>query len=290
MLDDQKTPTSERAEQQQGLSETTEDASKRVRELMNETLFVTPLASESLERALQNQRNGVGRYSMDDLSGGKASSKEATIALNQAAAALLTGMDNMAASKSSSGLKEAMEQLQSLAGDQQKLNEQTQGMCPSGMPGPNGRPSPNPGNMLEQMAAQQEAIRQGLQDAMQKMGEGGGTLGKLSNTSEDMKQVVQDLKNGRIEQQTLDRQQRILSRLLDAPRSIEKRDYSRKRTSRPGVDVVRSSPGALSPELLKSRPSLAALLARGGRDPISPRYRAIVDEYFQAVLGGGGKR
>jgi len=111
-------------------------------------------------------------------------------------------------------------------------------------------------------------------------------LGRLGETGEDMKKVVQDLRGGRLDQQTVERQQRILSRLLDAPRSVEKRDYSRRRTSRPGVDVVRSSPGALSAELLKARPSLAALLARGGRDPVSPRYRAVVDQYFQAILEG----
>jgi hypothetical protein len=145
---------------------------------------------------------------------------------------------------------------------------------------------PDPQGALSRMAAEQEAIRQGLQDAMQKLGQGGGTLGRLSETAQDMEKVVQELKNGRLEQQTVDRQQRILSRLLDAPRSVEKRDYSRRRTSRPGVEVVRSSPDALSPELLKARPSLAALLARGGRDPVSPRYRAVVDQYFEALLKG----
>ena len=136
------------------------------------------------------------------------------------------------------------------------------------------------------MAAEQEAIRRGLEEAMQKLGQGGGTLGQLGDTGEDMKKVAEDLRGGRLNQETVDRQQRILSRLLDAPRSVEKRDYSRRRTSRPGVDVVRSSPGALSPELLKARPTLAALLARGGRDPVSPRYRALVDQYFQAILQG----
>src|SRR5256885_7726427 len=101
-----------------------------------------------------------------------------------------------------------------------------------------------------------------------------------------MKEVAEALRGGRPNQETGDRQQRILSRLLDAPRSVEKRDYSRRRVSRPGVDVVRSSPGALSGDLLKSRPSLAALLARGSRDPIAPRYRATVDEYFQSILEG----
>ena len=136
------------------------------------------------------------------------------------------------------------------------------------------------------MAAEQEAIRRGLEEATQKLGQGGGTLGRLGDVAQDMQKVAEELRGGRLEQKTVERQQRILSRLLDAPRSVEKRDYSRRRTSRPGVDVVRSSPGALSPELMKSRPSLAALLARGGRDPVSPRYRPVVDQYFEALLKG----
>ena len=178
--------------------------------------------------------------------------------------------------------------LQGLAGDQQKLNSEALSMMAGGQGGngQDGRLTPEQAGALERMAAEQEAIRQGLKEAMEKLGQSGGTMGRLGETGEEMKKVAQDLRGGRLDQQTVERQQRILSRLLDAPRSVEKRDYSRRRTSRPGVDVVRSSPGALSAELLKARPSLAALLARGGRDPVSPRYRAVVDQYFQAILEG----
>jgi hypothetical protein len=142
------------------------------------------------------------------------------------------------------------------------------------------------GDAMSRMAAEQEAIRRGLEEAQRQLGQGGGTLGRLGDVGEEMKKVEQDLRSGRLTQETVDRQQKILSRLLDAPRSVEKRDYSRRRISRPGVDVVRSSPGALSDDLLRSRASLSALLSRGGRDPISPRYRATVEEYFQSILEG----
>lgn len=288
LLDDPKTPTGERASTQQGLEETTEGAANRIGELSKKTLFITPDVMQAIGRALSNQKSAVGRYSMEDMIGGLSSSKEATIALNQAATALLKGRDAMAAAKSASGFQEAMQTLQGLAGDQQQLNGKSLAMLPGGQEGggQQGRLTPDQAGALSQMAAEQEAIRRGLQEAMQKLGQGGGTLGQLGETGEDMKKVVEDLRGGRLNQETVDRQQRILSRLLDAPRSVEKRDYSRRRTSRPGVDVVRSSPGALSPELLKTRPSLAALLARGGRDPVSPRYRALVDQYFQAILNG----
>jgi uncharacterized protein DUF4175 len=292
LLDDPKSEAGTRASTQQGLEETTEGAANRIGELSKKTLFITPDVAQAVGRALSNQKNAVGRYSMEDMIGGLVSSKEAAIALNQAAAALLRGRDAMNAAKSSTGMQEAMQMMQSLAGDQQQLNGQALSMLPGGQgqQGQQGRLTPDQAGALSRMAAEQEAIRQGLEQAMQKLGQGGGTLGQLGQTSEDMKKVAEDLRGGRLNQQTVDLQQRILSRLLDAPRSVEKRDYSRRRTSRPGVDVVRSSPDALSPDLLKARPSLAALLARGGRDPVSPRYRALVDQYFQAILNQGKAR
>ena len=141
-----------------------------------------------------------------------------------------------------------------------------------------------------EFSPEQEAIRRGLEGAMEKMGQGSGKpLGNMGDLAEEMKGVEQDLRAGRLDQNTVNKQQRILSRLLDAPRSVEKRDYSRKRMSRPGVDVVRSSPGALSPELLKTRPSLASLLAKGSRDPVTAKYRALVDEYLESLMKEGGR-
>jgi hypothetical protein len=283
----------DRAETQKGLQETTEGATDRIGQMAKQSLFITPDIAQSLGRALTNQSNAVGRYSNQDLAGGLNASKEATISLNQAATGLLRQKESMQGAKSSTGMQEAMESLQSLAGQQQGVNEQTMGMMPGnqdgqGSSGDGGqRLQEGAGQALGRMAAEQEAIRKGLEETMQKMNQSGGnTLGNMGNVAEDMKKVEQDLRSGRLEADTVERQQKILSRLLDAPRSMEKRDYSRKRTSRPGVDVVRSSPEALSGDLLKSKPSIAALLARGSRDPIAPRYRATVDEYFQSILEG----
>jgi hypothetical protein len=292
MLRDEESTVGERAEKQKGLEEATEQATKRLESIAKQTLFMTPDVTQSVGRALQNQESAVGRYSQQDLLGGLMGTKEATIALNQAATALLKARESMQGSKSSTGMSEAMQQLQSLAGDQQGLNGETMGMMQGmGQGGESGeRLSQGDGEALGRMAAEQEAIRRGLEDALQKMGQGGGKpLGNMDGVSEDMKAVEQDLRSGRLDQETVNRQQRILSRLLDAPRAVEKRDYSRKRTSRPGVDVVRSSPGALSPELLRSRPSLASLLAKGSRDPVTPKFRALVDEYLESLMKEGGR-
>jgi len=298
-LKDETSSLSQRAETQKGLEEATRAATNRIGAISNQTLFITPDIAQALGRALTSQQSAVGRYSQQDLGGGLQSGKESSIALNQAAAGLLKGKESMQGSNSSTGFQQAMQRLQDLAGQQQGLNQQSIGMMPGGESGESqggqggqgqgNRPREGQGDALSRMAAEQEAIRRGLEETMDKMGKGGGTLGRLGDVADEMKKVEDSLRGGRLDQETTERQQRILSRLLDAPRSVEKRDYSRRRTSRPGVEVVRASPGALSPELLKTRPSLAALLSRAGRDPIAPRYRALVDEYLQSVLEGKGR-
>jgi len=293
MLRDEESTVGERAEKQKGLEEATEQATKKIADIAKQTLFMTPDVTQAVGRALQNQASAVGRYSQQDLMGGLMGTKESTIALNQAATGLLKARESMQGSKSSTGMSEAMQQMQGLAGDQQALNDQAMGMMPGGpgsQDGSGGRLSPGDGEAMSRMAAEQEAIRRGLEEALQKMGKGGGKpLGDMGNVADEMKAVEQDLRAGRLDQETVRRQQRILSRLLDAPRAVEKRDYSRKRKSRPGVDVVRSSPGALSPELLKARPSLASLLAKGSRDPVTPEFRALVDQYLESLMKEGGR-
>ncbi|HEV8129221.1 MAG TPA: DUF4175 family protein, partial [Candidatus Eisenbacteria bacterium] len=237
MLQDESSSLSDRAESQKGLEDATAAATRRIAEIGKQTLFVTPDVGQSLGRAMTNQQNAVGRYSEQDLAGGLLSGKEAAISLNQAAAGLLRGKQSMQGASSSSGFQEAMERLQGLSGDQESLNNQALGMMPGegqGSGGQGSRLSEGAGQALQRMAAEQEAIRRGLEEAMQKLGQSGGTLGNMGDVADEMKKVEQDLRGGKLDQETVNHQQRILSRLLDAPRSVEKRDYSRKRQSRPG--------------------------------------------------------
>ena len=59
-------------------------------------------------------------------------------------------------------------------------------------------------------------------------GEESGGLGKAK---QDMDDVIEDFKE-KIDRQTMDRQEKILSRMLDAQKSMSQRDYSEKRKSK----------------------------------------------------------
>src|SRR5258705_13934563 len=106
----------------------------------------------------------------------------------------------MAAAKSSTGFQEAMQMLQGLAGDQQQLNSESLSMMPGaqGQSGQEGRLSPDQAGALERMAAEQEAIRRGLEEAMGKLGQGGGALGRRCAEGEEKKKDVKSFRGGRL--------------------------------------------------------------------------------------------
>jgi hypothetical protein len=95
--------------------------------------------------------------------------------------------------------------------------------------------------------------------------------------------VVDDLASRQVDQQTIDRQQRILSRLLDAQKSARRRDYSRQRQSRPGQVIVRRSPGELPAEIEDVDEILRRDLLQALSEDYPKAYQELIRAYFEAL-------
>ena len=91
------------------------------------------------------------------------------------------------------------------------------------------------GSMSEQlarMAAQQEAIRKQLQDMSDQMQEKGSGVSKsVKEMMQKMEQTETDLVNKMISQETIRRQQEILTRLLESEKAEQQREMEEKRES-----------------------------------------------------------
>lgn len=86
---------------------------------------------------------------------------------------------------------------------------------------------------LAKLAAQQEALRRELQKAADKMNKDGKQgNGGLSKLAEEMEKTENDLVNKMITQETLRRQQEILTRLLEAEKAERERELDKKRITR----------------------------------------------------------
>ena len=106
-------------------------------------------------------------------------------------------------------------------------------------------------------------------------------MGDLKQIAEDMREVMTDMQTGSITPETRMRQERILSRLLNASRSMNERDYEKTRESRVGQDVTRESPDPLQlgdGERRTMRQMMDRLRAGYTKD-----YENLLRLYFEAL-------
>jgi len=156
---------------------------------------------------------------------------------------VLDQLQNMMKNAKPGSGKPKQQSMQQLSQMQQELNKnmqkarqqmQQQGNQSQGK----GQPDQQKSGMSEQMAKmarQQEMIRRALQNINQQENKDGKSgLGNLNEITKQMEQTESDLVNKKIETETLIRQQKIQTRLLEAEKAAQERDQDQKRESQAG--------------------------------------------------------
>jgi hypothetical protein len=189
------------------------------------------------------------------------------------------GKGSKSCSKPGSGQKSS-KSMKSMRQMQEELNKQLEEMKAGKKP--NGQKQGQSQSMNEQlarMAAQQEAIRRQMQqymDELKKQGEKPGNA--LNDLMNQMEKTETDLVNKMISQETLNRQQQILTRLLEHEKAEQKREQEEKRESTEAKEQKYSNPNLFlqykriksnEQEILKSVPPV-----------MNTFYKNKVNEYF----------
>jgi hypothetical protein len=198
--------------------------------------------------------------------------------LNEVARALLEVDEQLTGGSASSALQQWMEGLRSLAERQQALNERT---------GEARRQGQGAGQSLSQLAFEQELIRRALEQMLRQGGRETQPLAdQLGGVPEEMEQVEDELRSGVAERRTIEHQEEILEKMLEAQRSLYTRDQEReeRQAERPTTWTPPPSPPPLSPSLLRA-PSVN-MRSRSAQSELPRGYEDLVREYFRA-LGEG---
>jgi len=171
------------------------------------------------------------------------------------------------------------QQMKSMRGLQEQLNQQLQQLRDGQKPGKQGQQGQQMSEQLARMAAQQAAIRRQMEEFRDELkGEGRFSDGNISKMIDDMEKTEKDIVNDRITQQTLQRQQEILTRLLKSEKAEQEREEEQRRESREARDITPQNPGEFfeynkiknrEMELLKTLPP-----------NLKPFYKNKVTEYF----------
>ncbi len=249
----------------------------RISEISKETIFVNMALMRLLGMALSDMGTATDHLDRRFSQGAIQSQQSAMSDLNRAVYLLFQAQDNVMNSSSGSGMQEMMEQLKQMSEQQSDINQQTMMSCPK----PGMGLSFGQQQAMQQLAAQQEALRQKLQEMSDQFGKQGDMLGRLDQLGEEMQKVVEDLKRSRANQETIKRQEGILSRLLDAQKSVNRRDYSKRRQSEMGEDVVRRSP-VLPEDLNSGQSELSEMIKKALEEQYPRQYDKLIKAYFKS--------
>ena len=202
--------------------------------------------------------------------------------LNQAIFELLEAMGQMNQQMGASGLENMMDQLQQLAESQEQLNEMAQNlnqqMREQGQ-------TPGLEQMMRQLAAQQQMIREATERIAERAEQMAQILGSLEDVAEEMVEVEKSLRQGELDEDVLDRQAQILTRMLDSLKSLQKRDVGKQRKAevaeKPETPAQEVPP--LNPELLEIVRKLETTPYAKEFEDIPFQYRKQLLQYFKAL-------
>ncbi len=188
-----------------------------------------------------------------------------------------------------SALQQFINQINKLAQQQQALNDQMQAMA-SGKEG--GSQSAQKELMRQQaqlskLAAQQQAVKKSIEQMADEQRQAGTGIhqsaDELRKIADEMQQTIGDMKSNGVKPETIQRQERILSRLLQAEHSVHERDKDEERESKPGQDIVRESPRDLNIASPQAQKELQDEILHAQENGYTPDYNALIRKYFQEL-------
>ena len=208
--------------------------------------------------------------------------KGALADLNQAVFELLEAMGQMNQQMGASGFENMMEQLQQLAESQEQLNEMAQNL--NQQLREQGR-TPGVEQMMRQLAAQQQLIREATERIAERAEQMAQMLGSLEDVAGEMTEVEKSLRQGELNEDVLDRQAQILTRMLDSLKSLQKRDVGKQRKAE-----VAESPETPAQEVPPLHPELLEVVRKLETTPYAKefedipfQYREQLRQYFKAL-------
>ena len=113
-----------------------------------------------------------------------------------------------------------MEQLQQMGQQQQQINQQIQQLL-NDMQG--SRLTNDMMERLKQLGSQQEKMRGDLRQMSRDRSARNKVLGDLNRIADQMMESIEELQQNRVSRRTVERQEQILTSLLEASRSMQER-------------------------------------------------------------------
>lgn len=305
------------ADEQADRKEELGNAASQLFQLAQKSPAVTPEMGKSLGEAFNNMQQAMNAMTERDQTGSTVNTRGAMAALNTVSKQTQAAMDAMQQGSScpngdgdnpggmkpgdqtgdgqpggsgGSAMQQFLNQINKLTAQQQGLNDQMQQMMNGQQQG--GAQSAEQQAQqrqaqLSKLAGEQSAVKKSIEELAkeQKESQGGNrkAVDDLRKIADEMQDVISDMKSKGVRPETVQRQERILSRLLEAQRSVHERDKDQSREAKSAEDVTRQSPPDLDPNSEDARRALREDMLRSNESAYSKDYQALIRKYLERL-------
>jgi hypothetical protein len=270
----------ESAQEQSELQEDLARVANELAQLSRKTFSITPEMGKEIGKAMQEMNQALQNMEQRNPGGASQAQSEAMGSLNRAAMQLQGAMSNMMQG-GGTGMAGLLQQLQQMSGAQMGINAQTQGMLGEGQ-GMTAQQAAEWARIAGQQGAVRKSLEQLAKEAEQ-TGELSKLLGDLNKIAQEMLEVQTDMEQGNVSPETLQKQERIVSRLLDSQRSMRERDYEKRRRAETGRNITRFGPTNIDLSSQEGRNRLREELLKVLEQKYSKDYEELIRRYFEAL-------
>ncbi len=266
-------------------------------DLSEKSFAITPQMGYLMGQAMQQMQRAQSSLSNRALSSSVQQQTQAMSSINQAAAQMQSMLNKMkkkgngscnnpggqGEGKGGSGMSFS-QRLRQAANKQQGINNGMQQMLGQQMM--NGKLTQQQQAEFGRIAAEQGKARKAMDELAKEQKQFGGNkkaLGDLRKIVKEMDEVISDLKSGNVTPETLNKQERILSRLLDASVSMNERDYEKKRESKSAKQFNRKSPDRLNLNGKNAKERARRELNRALKLGYTKDYQRLIKKYFELL-------
>jgi hypothetical protein len=242
-------------------------------DLSNKTFFINPKINRYIGQLKTSINKSISYLEQKQINQGKKEQKNIIKNINETIILLLESMNEMKNSQQTSGFEQFMESLKKISNGQKGLNQQTMQMGGMGSMGMMQQ------KIMEELQKKQEELKNKLEELLgSNPGQDHG--GGLNQTKEEMDEIIKDFINNNITQKTIERQQRILSRMLDNQKSLSEKDYEKKRESTAGNNFEYTGPIGLPINEGEKDLLLMKALEATEKENLSLEYNKLIQTYF----------
>ncbi|HRP01935.1 MAG TPA: hypothetical protein PLE30_04730 [Candidatus Kapabacteria bacterium] len=279
------------------------NVAKAMNELSKKSMAVTPQMGQEMANALKQMRESIDNMADRNTRGASNSQIQAMSSMNKMVSQMQEMMDALKQQNqgscnnpggSGSGEGEGNPQnsgngmsfsqkMQQIASEQQAVNQAMQKMMQGGgQQGQGGKEQLQKQAEQGRLADKQSTAQKSLEELAKEQKQFGGDkkkIDELQKIAQEMKEVMSDIKSKGNSPESLKKQERILSRLLDLQKSENERDFEKKREGNTANDIFAPSPAGLNLNNTDNEKVFKDLL-RNNQQGYSKDYENLIKNYF----------